>query len=148
MKNMEKEIAVGSVQLDDWKIGDPLYSEWMLKEPEYAEEIKIDPVEEILLIGEYTLKIDYPLHEPFIEKRVLDKSMTREEVVAWIVDRYHFIYDVENETSKIKSDLIPGMHNRNTTDGKYGIWGHELGDLLLHTIFIDENNEITLGVDS
>ena len=153
MKIKIREIPVGPVgsyvQLKDWKSGDKLWSDWIEKDFEYSKAIKgLDPKEEILPVGKYTLKIDYPLSTPFIEERELTKPMTREEVVMWIVDRYHFIYDVENETSKVKAGNIVGMYNRNNTDGSYGIWGHDLGDLALHTIYVDKNNVVTLGVDS
>ena len=47
-----------------------------------------------------------------------------------------------------KCSYIPNMYNRITTEGKFGIWGHDLGDLILHTVWIDNDNVITLGVDS
>lgn len=127
-----KEIPVGSyVHIKNWKKGDKLWSDWIEDDPEYSAHIKdLNPEEKILDAGKYILKIDYPLSIPFIEERVLDKPMTREEVVDWIVDRYHFIYDVEKDT------------------GTFGIWGHAIEDLDLHTIFIDKNGLITLGVDS
>ena len=39
--------------------------------------------------------------------------------------------------------------NRAATDGTYGIWGHDLGDLVLHTIYYaPTSGEICLGIDS
>lgn len=40
------------------------------------------------------------------------------------------------------------MYNRIKTNGDYGIWGHVLGDLMLHTLYFEEKNVITVGVDS
>jgi len=38
--------------------------------------------------------------------------------------------------------------NRQTTAGPHGIWGHSLGDLVLHTVEQVEDNLFSLGVDS
>ena len=148
---MKKEIIVGNyVALAAWKPGDKLYSTWMEEYPEeYGAEMgKVKPKEEILPAGVYTLKIDYPLNTPMHDTHTFDNPVTREEMVKWIVDSYRYIYDVEKKTSSIEESYIPGMLNRSETDGKFGIWGHDLEDLLLHTIWVDENNIITLGVDS
>lgn len=42
----------------------------------------------------------------------------------------------------------PIMLNRETTTGPHGIWGHSLGDLVLHTVEQIEDNLFSLGVDS
>jgi hypothetical protein len=47
------------------------------------------------------------------------------------------MYDHEQRTSTIPEGLIPGMYNRVTTDGIFGIWGHRLGDLVLNTTHCD-----------
>ena len=45
-----------------------------------------------------------------------------------------------------------GIINRNETDGKYGIWGHDLEDLDLSTIEVYRNKEnkleLVLGIES
>lgn len=141
------EIAVGDcIHLDTWKPGDKLWSDWVEKDPEYIK--SLNPSEEILSPGEYALVIDYPLSKPYRETFTIGKWMTREQMVEIIVDRYHKIYNDEDASSTNKAALIPGMMNRVHTDGNYGIWGHTLDDLDLHTIWIDEYNVITLGVDS
>ncbi len=40
------------------------------------------------------------------------------------------------------------MLNRETTHGPHGIWGHSLGDLVLHTVSQVKGNLFDLGVDS
>lgn len=147
---MKKEIAVGDyVHLETWKPGDKLYSEWIEQYVEYKSVIEhLKPEEEILPAGVYTLKIDYPLTKAMHDTCSYDKPITREQMVNWIVNSYRYIYHMEKKTSSIEEDRIPGMLNRSETDGEFGIWGHVLGDLDLHTIWVDENNIITLGVDS
>jgi len=145
-----KEIAVGSyVHLDTWKPGDKLWSDWIENDPEYSKEIvDLNLDEEILPAGEYTLVIDYPLSNPYRETFITKFPIQRKEIVELIVNAYHRIYNEENDTSNIKPALISGMYNRIHTNGNYGIWGHDLGDLVLHTIYVDENNIITLGISS
>jgi hypothetical protein len=58
------------------------------------------------------------------------------------------MYAEEDETSGGNPGHIPGMLNRNTSEGKYGIWGHDIGDLLLCSAYVDDSGKITLGVDS
>jgi hypothetical protein len=146
-----KNIPVGSyVHLETWKLGDKLYSSWMDDNPgEYGLEIsQLNPKEEILPAGKYKLVIDYPLSTEYVEELEFGKPVTREQIVEWIVASYHYIYKMEDESTPVPAGLIPGMFNRVTTMGTYGIWGHELGDLDLHTIHVDDNNLITIGVDS
>jgi hypothetical protein len=144
---MKKEkVNLCYISLEDWKEGDKLYQEW---DDEEGSE-KPDENEIILKKNkEYTLFIRYPLSNPY--KKVFKtsiKGMSRKELVKLIVDAYHEIYDTEESTSKIMPDLIPGMYNRNTTEGKYGIWGHDLGDLMLGGVYIGKNNVIEPSVDS
>lgn len=40
------------------------------------------------------------------------------------------------------------MLNRNFIDGKFGIWGHDIGDLVLVDASVSKKNVISLGVDS
>lgn len=53
-----------------------------------------------------------------------------------ICNTYRMIYDTEKGTSSINADKIPGMLNRNITDGMYGIWGHDIDDLVIEGISI------------
>lgn len=150
MTKKTKDIAVGSyVHLATWKPGEKLYSSWIEEYDEYKDQIKaLVPEEIILSAGTYTLKITYPLSKAFIEKVEFGNPLTREQIVRWIVDAYHYIYNREDKTTSIMPEHISGMLNRVETDGDFGIWGHDLEDLDLHTIHVDENNVIEVGVDS
>ncbi|SDH51341.1 hypothetical protein [Winogradskyella thalassocola] len=81
-----------------------------------------------------TLIIDYPLNNPVEFTITSDKSIgfTRKELAQNISIVYHKIYEVEERTSSVKTIPIEereGLINRNETNGKYGIWGHDIGDL-------------------
>ncbi len=103
------------------------------------------------------LLIDYPLKKPatFELKTFNSKGFSRKELTAQICAKYHEIYDIEEQTANTKtvpSDKREGLYNRNETDGKYGIWGHDIADLYLTGIEIHrtKNGEtiLSLEVDS
>lgn len=101
--------------------------------------------------------IDYPVAKPveFPLESSNEKGFSRAELVRSISRTYHRMYEEEERSAKQKT--VPpgertGLINRNRTDGTYGIWGHDLGDLFLHTIEVLEGTDgityVTLGIDS
>lgn len=127
---------------------------------EYKEEIYIwlkNPNNDIKIlhdrekiIAPNTIKINYkyPLSGDFVFEHVSEnkKGFSKKELIEIISKQYNHIYEEEKNTSIIKPDYI--SYNRNRTNGKYGIWGHDLEDLLLHTIYLNNNNIYILGIDS
>jgi len=98
---------------------------------------------------EVDLIIDYPLDIPFIGILKSEKGFTRGMLIQEISNRYREIYNEEENTATIKTipiDKRTEMYNRNQTDGKYGIWGHDIADLVLADILIYKsfNGRITL----
>jgi hypothetical protein len=94
-----------------------------------AEEIAI-PFEHAVLV------IDYPLSTPASVPITapLALGFTRGALVRAICEEYGHIYDAEEGTAAIKPLPIEergAMQGRNRTDGAYGIWGHDLEDLVL-----------------
>lgn len=118
----------------------------------YPEEgdVKLDPKEIVLEPDTYyMLVISYPLSTPAKFKINSGKrGISRGKLVSLICKYYHKIYEIEDGSTKIKPSKIPGMYNRNITDGKFGIWGHDIGDLILVDGEVSNNHMITLGVDS
>lgn len=55
---------------------------------------------------------------------------------------YQCIYADETRTSSIAVGHMPGMMNRNETNGKYGIWGHELGDLVISGVLHNPDRDV------
>jgi len=92
------------------------------------------------------LVIDYPLKSSFEFKFTKKNGFTRKELAELICKTYHEIYKQEDETSKTK--VIPLKErkqtiNRNRTNGKYGIWGHDIDDLALDSVEVKViNNKI------
>ncbi len=110
-----------------------------------------------------TLRIDYPLKDTF-EFEIIPadgkSNFTRFSLVNEIFRTYQKIYKEEKETTTLPVETVadrakrtgkghPMMLNRASTDGTYGIWGHELSDLVLCSIYYNsEKNTCTLSIDS
>jgi len=102
-----------------------------------------------------TLEIDYPLTNLY-QKKLDSSKYTRVELAKIICLTYQKIYKEEKDSTQLPVESIASrtngssrLINRARTNGKYGIYGHSLDNLLLHTIkYNKEKNLITLGVDS
>lgn len=98
---------------------------------------RIDNPEEIVIPFEQAvLVIEYPLSRPAeIEITApMPLGFTRSSLVKAICDEYASIYDAEEGTSATKTiplDERGDQPQRNRTDGAYGIWGHDLRDLVM-----------------
>lgn len=121
----------------------------------------VDPIEDIrnlenptnIIIdkGKIDVLFEYPLTNKVIKTFYADTTdgFTKAGLIEMICDFYEEIYDEEEKTTSTKIGNLPNMLNRNITDGRYGIWGHAIGDLLLHTIKYDPDYDFyTLGIDS
>jgi predicted P-loop ATPase/GTPase len=127
-----------------------------LENPQSEIDKLIDADKIVIPYSEVTLIIDYPLNNP--ESFVLKSDangFTKKQLILEISKKYHEIYKTEETTAKTKTipiDKREGLINRNETDGKYGIWGHDIGDLDLSSIEVykSENGkiQILLGVES
>ncbi|MBD3584054.1 hypothetical protein [Flavobacterium selenitireducens] len=88
------------------------------------------------------INIDYPLNKPFKFKLQNPNGFTRRQLALEISKKYKEMYAEEESTAKTKT--IPmnerkGIINRNETDGKFGIWGHDIQDLDLGSIEVYRN---------
>lgn len=101
-----------------------------------------------------TIIIDYPLTNKYQFDLNSENGFTREILLTEISKHYFKLYDEEEKTATIKT--IPmekrTMYNRNETNGKYGIWGHDIGDLVLTEIEVYKTTDgkiiLALGIDS
>ena len=99
------------------------------------------PTQIVLESRTLTVMIDYPTTGEWSFQVQADtpKGFTRAGLAIRISQIYHAMYDEEARTSKVKvvpPDERKGIANRNRTTGKYGIWGHDIGDLALSTVEI------------
>ena len=147
-----KSIDLGYVPMYNYTKTTPLNPEWRTPGHYlYTQGDELENVDEndvVLQRGTYDLVITYPLNNP--SHNLIDvggKGMTRRELVNFIVKCYKKIYRDEDKAIGRKTKNIPGMLNRQTSDGPYGIWGHDLGDLILHTANVSRM-QITVDCDS
>ncbi len=109
-----------------------------LEESEKEIQRLIKPDEIVLAYKNVTLIIDYPLNNPVsFEITTTTNGFSRKQLIREISKKYHEIYKEEEVSASTKT--IPrgerkGIINRNETDGKYGIWGHDLSDLDLSSV--------------
>ncbi len=127
-------INIGFIQIIDWVKGsDDIYPPWWDEEEDSKKE---DPNEIILEEGNYTIVVNYPIERPYKKKvKVGSDGISRKALVDIAVESYKHVYSfVEGDEDSMNWN-------------KYGIWGHSIGDLILHTFYI-KDNVISLGIDS
>lgn len=94
----------------------------------------------------YKVYLTYPFD--VIVEVELKKVNTIASMLWKISQAYKMIYEKEEKTSTIKTEERGILLNRNATNGNYGIWGHDMGDLVFETIQFYDNNIIELGLGS
>ena len=101
-----------------------------------------------------TIIVDYPLTNTYIFELTSLSGFTRTQLIYEISKQYYQLYDEEERTAKIKTLPLEQrtIYNRNRTDGKYGIWGHDIGDLVLNEIIVHKTSNgmifLTLEIES
>lgn len=105
-----------------------------IKEPESEIDNLIGSNDIVIHNEMATLVIDYPLENPVsIKIKASDPNgFTRSELALKISAEYKRLYQEEEESAEIKTIPLEerqGLINRNQTNGKYGIWGHDIDDL-------------------
>jgi hypothetical protein len=92
--------------------------------------------------------IDYPLTNP---KRVVMHragGWTVNQFIDTVIKSYKKVYHDENKAIGGDPGHIPGMLNRVRSAGPYGIWGHDLGDLILTGAYKGLNGIWRLDINS
>jgi hypothetical protein len=89
-----------------------------------------------------TIIIDYPLTSNYKFDLISKTGFTRTQLINEISKHYYRLYDEEEKTASIKTIPLKErkIYNRNQTNGKYGIWGHDIGDLVLDEIHVYKNS--------
>ena len=107
-----------------------------LVEPAEAVARLHQPDEIVIPFEHATLIIDYPLSTPASVELAAPSTygFTRAELVKAICEEYANIYEAEEGSAHVKTvphDERGALRGRNRTDGAYGIWGHDLEDLIV-----------------
>jgi hypothetical protein len=108
----------------------------------------------IIVEKKISIVIDYPLQNEYHFRLESKNGFSRKDLLLEISKNYHQLYKEEEESATVKTlpiDERP-IQNRNKTNGKYGIWGHDISDLVLTDIYVykDDNGGITvtMNIDS
>jgi hypothetical protein len=100
------------------------------------------------LEGEYTFVYTYPLSITARIQHPLVGSVSAIDVLLIAQKDYEYIYAAE-EKADGNPGHIPGMLNRQASEGPYGIWGHDFSDLYFENINIDNVKKvISFGMGS
>ncbi len=95
----------------------------------------IDDIDEVVVPApEATLRLNYPLSVAVLVpvKAAAPEGITRGEILHAVHDAYKTIYEREAASSPpAPIDDRTRTLNREATSGNFGIWGHDLSDLVL-----------------
>jgi len=100
-----------------------------------------NPQEIVITQHTVTIIIDYPLTNEYKFNLSSDTGFTRVHLLNEINKAYRKIYAEEEASATIKTiplEKRKTLINRNDTNGKYGIWGHDIEDLMLTRIEVYE----------
>jgi len=153
IESTEILFQVKTADIDDLEIFEDGIIPWIsIKNPESEINNLINKDEIVIDKSEVILIIDYPLESPIEIKLISDnsKGFTKKELIQKISSEYNRIYLEEEETAVIKTIPLKdrkGLINRNKTDGKYGIWGHDIDDLDLSGVIISKSNDGNLKLE-
>jgi hypothetical protein len=137
VKKEEEQVSKSVNYEKHWKLNE--YVD--IAKPDYAA-----TTAKVITDKEIFIYFDYPLNKPAKFNFTSDTGFTVSDLVNLVCDTYKKIYEEESATP-VKPLGI--MYNRSTTDGKYGIWGHYITDLLLTDLYYDtENKTVHLGISS
>jgi len=144
------DFQVKTNNLTDYPEGFIPYIE--LEHPEKSIKQLVNKDEIVVKEDTITLIVDYPLTNEYRLKINSKHGFTRRELVMDISKAYHKLYEEEEATATIKTVPIAQrttLYNRNQTNGKYGIWGHDIADLILADVMVYKalNGEIVLGLN-
>jgi hypothetical protein len=102
-----------------------------------------------------TIVIDYPLTNECRFELESKEGFTKEQLLREISKKYYSLYAEEESSATVKTVPVnkrTTLSNRNQTDGKHGIWGHDIADLVLAEILVYKtaNGQIvlTLNIES
>jgi len=112
---------------------------------DYADEElrnKIIDLDEIIVPDEkIIIRITYPLSVEVYNEYEQKGGFSRKDLFRYIYEAYKKIYDEEEEQVG-DPGTYERLYNRKKSEGPYGIWGHQLGDLYLESISYDPKKKL------
>ena len=125
-----------------------------LKDPKDDIANMLEPDEIVVHKKKIYIKFDYPIDsEPvfILEAPQGSSGFSRAQIAYTVSKIYQYIYEEEDNSSQTteNTSVFPNLLNRGTSDGRYGISGHSLGDLDLHSMSYNPAEDLySLSVDS
>jgi len=123
--------------------------------PDSTLKLLTNPNEVVLSSSTVSVVIDYPLTNPSTYIISSKDGFTRAELFKSISTLYFKIYDEEAASTTIPVTPLKNrtsLLNRNHTNGKHGIWGHDIEDLSLTDAAVYRTDKdsiiLTLNIDS
>jgi hypothetical protein len=111
----------------------------------------IDYIDELIpalgLSGLFNFRYSYPLSTEASFQHELTPEMTGEDLLVLARADYERIYK-EEEGDVGNPGHIPGMLNRSSSAGRYGVWGHDFSDLYFEGVKISQkfyNVDFSMG---
>jgi hypothetical protein len=159
-KKMRIDLGYMSVYDGEWSNGicycDEVTKDQINREKCSPCERNLDPDQIVIPLQDIVVVYSYPFKDEFPHKHHTDnqEGFTRDEISTQIMARYAQMYQEEDQDVGPTGDMDPwrGIHilNRAESKGRYGIWGHHIGDLYLHSLRKSETkeDEYYIGIDS
>ena len=106
----------------------------------------VNPDELIINKSDVRIMFEYPLKNPLIYRAEAPQvfGFTRRNLIDIIVTKYHDIYQEEKDTTQIpilsmqeRLTAQNNLMNPNSTNGTFGVWGHDIEDLFIDGIQYD-----------
>lgn len=98
--------------------------------------------------GQYRFMYSYPLSHVATFMEMVEPTNSVIDILVLGRKHYEAIYETEKSADG-ETGNIPGMLNRASSHGPYGIWGHHIGDLYFERVTINVlQKTITFGIGS
>ncbi|MBA0883292.1 hypothetical protein [Flavobacterium undicola] len=143
----EFDFKVKTANIKDFEDG---FIPWADLEKPDSDLANLDKKDEIVVSNKLVkIVIDYPLTNQYEFTLESENGFTRGQLLTEISKHYYLLYEEEEKTATIKTIPIEKrttMYNRNETNGKYGIWGHDIADMDISgiSVYKTKNGEIIL----
>ncbi|PKB17703.1 hypothetical protein [Flavobacterium sp. 5] len=143
-----------NVKTDNTEFENGIQSWASIEKPQNDLKNLIDRNQIVINEDKITVIIDYPLKNEYRFDLKSANGFDREKLLLEISKHYYELYEEEEKTATVKTLPMEKrtMYNRNETNGKYGVWGHDIADLVLTDIFVYKNKSgkiiLALNVDS
>jgi len=101
----------------------------------------VNPNEVVINDEKIQILFSYPLTNKVMFTYEKKGGFTRMDLFRLIYEGYKKIYN-EEDSEVGDPGIYDMLYNRKKSDGKYGIWGHYIGDLWIEILYYDPSTRI------